>query len=221
MSPIKVFIVDDQPIVCAGLSQLVSRQNDMKVAGEFLDGHQAIESTDRSAPDVMIVNMSMPGINGIESTKEIKNSHPEIQVLAVSFHESQGYVRAVIDAGATGYLLKRAPLDEFLNAIRSVAEGRLYLDPSLVNNVVSGFLKKPMNGHFNPTKELSEREAQVLKLLAAGYGMKEVAYNMKVSIKTVDTYKRRSFDKLGLHTRVGLLKYALSEGWLIENEVCG
>jgi two-component system, NarL family, response regulator NreC len=219
MSPIRVVIVDDQPIVCAGLAQLVSRQNDMKVAGEVLDGHQAIENTGRFAPDVMIMNMSMPGMNGIESTKEIKNSHPEIQILAISFHESQGYVKSVIDAGATGYLLKRASLDEILNAIRSVAEGRLYLDPSLVDNVVNGFLKKPKNGHFNPTKELSDREAQVLKLLAAGYGMKEVAYNMKVSIKTVDTYKRRSFEKLGLHTRVELLKYALAQGWLIENEV--
>lgn len=219
MSSIKVAIVDNQPIVCAGLSQLVNGQHDMKVAGEFYDCHQAIENTNRSTPDVMIMNISMPGVNGIETTKEIKNNHPEVQVLAISYHESQGYVKSVIDAGATGYLLRNASLEEFLNAIRIVAKGRLYLDPSLVNNVVNGFLKKSENSLFNATKDLSERESQVLKLLASGYGMKVVAYKMNVSIKTVDTYKRRSFEKLGLHTRVDLMRYALAQGWLIESVV--
>lgn len=219
MRQTKVIIVDDQPIVCAGLSYLVNRQSDMKVAGGYHDLSLALENTPKLAPDLMILNISLPGTNGVDATKSVKSLHPEMQVLAISNQESQSYVKTIIDAGATGYILKKAALDEILIAIRSVAGGNLYLDSSLVNNVVNGFLKKPRSQDLSSNKELSERETQVLKLMASGYGMKEVAYSMKVSIKTVDTYKRRSFEKLGLHTRVQLLKFALAQGWLFDEPV--
>ncbi|MFM7318649.1 MAG: response regulator [bacterium] len=221
MDNLKVMVVDDHPIVCAGLSSVINAQPDMKVVAECNNGKQAIDGTTKSEPDVVVLDVAMPELNGVETMRILKKNKPGMKLLAISFHETQGYVKAIMDAGASGYVLKKAPVSEILHAIRCVGDGQMYLDPSLISSVIGGILRRPKNQILSQTKDLSERETEVLRQLASGYGMKEVANNMKLSIKTVDTYKRRSFEKLGLRSRVELLKFALINGWFYEEHSQG
>jgi DNA-binding NarL/FixJ family response regulator len=190
----------------------------MKVVAECNNGRDAIENAVKKEPDVVVMDVAMPELNGVETMKIMRKNKPGTKLLAISFHETHGFVKAIMDAGASGYVLKRAPVNEILHAIRCVSEGQMYLDPALISSVIGGILRRPKNQILSQTKDLSERETEVLRQLASGYGMKEVANNMKLSIKTVDTYKRRSFEKLGLRSRVELLKFALINGWFYNED---
>jgi two-component system response regulator NreC len=214
MPKLRVFLVDDHEVVREGLKALINAQSDMVVSGEAGDGRAACEQVKKLRPDVVIMDVSMPEMSGAQATEWLRREHPPVKVLALSVHEDKGYLRQLLEAGASGYVLKRAAAEELIRAIRTVATGGVYLDPSLAGKVVGGFVRKPAGKGTPEGEELSEREEEVVRLTAAGYSNKEIAGQLDLSVKTVETYKARSLEKLGLHSRSDLVRYALERGWL-------
>ena len=210
MAELRVFLADDHAIVREGLKALVNGAAGMVVCGEASDGLSACEQVERLLPDVAVLDVSMPGLGGAEATARLKQSCPQVKVLALTVHEDRGYLHRLLEAGAAGYALKRAAPEELIHAIRAVAAGGTYLDPAIAGKVVGGFVRpKPAEGG-----ELSEREVEVVRLTAAGHSNKEIAAQLELSVKTVESYKARSLEKLGLHSRADLVRYALHRGWL-------
>lgn len=214
MDNIRVLLVDDHAVVREGLKTLVNLQVGMAVVGEAADGPTAVNLTAELDPDVVVVDVSMPGMNGVQLTTHLRMQRPDRKILVLTVHEDKGYLRLLLETGAAGYVLKRAAADELIQAIRAVAEGRTYLDPSLAGSVVDTFVRPGMERE-NAIAELSEREAEVVRLIALGYSNKEIAAQLKVSVKTIETYKMRSMEKLQIRSRVEIVRYAAKRGWLV------
>lgn len=214
MSKIRIFLADDHTMLREGLVALITSQSDMQVVGQADSGRTLFQSIQNCQADIVIMDISMPDVSGIQATSQLQELCPEIKVIALTRHSEPGYVRQMLQAGARGYVLKQAAADELLLAIRSVAQGQSFLDSTLSNRVVDGFFAN--QGQPSPASDLalSEREAEVVRLTAYGYSNKEIALQLGISAKTVDTYKVRAMEKLGLHSRVGLVQYALQKGWL-------
>jgi two-component system, NarL family, response regulator NreC len=204
--PVRVLLADDHAVVREGLKALVGGHPNFEVVGEAADGPSALALAEDRDPDVVVVDVSMPGMGGAEVTARLRQARAGRKVLALTVHEDPGYLRALLAAGATGYVLKRAAADELLVAIRAVAGGGLYVDPALAAEAGAP--------QAIEAAALSEREAEVVRLVAGGYSNKEIAAQLAVSVKTVETYKARAMEKLGVRTRVGLVRYALGQGWL-------
>src|SRR3954462_2150441 len=184
MAELRVFLADDHAVVREGLRSLVNGAHGMLVCGEAGDGLSACEQVERLVPDVVVMDVSMPQLGGAEATARLKQSCPQVKVLALTVHEDRGYLHRLLEAGACGYALKRAAPEELIHAIRAVAAGGTYLDPAIAGKVVGGFVRpRPTEGG-----ELSEREADVVRLTAAGYSNKEIAGQLDLSVKTVETY---------------------------------
>jgi DNA-binding NarL/FixJ family response regulator len=214
MAKLRVYLADDHAVVRSGLKALINAQPDMEVSGEAGDGRTACDQVQELQPDVVVMDVSMPKLNGAQATVQLKQACPKVKVLALTVHEDKGYLRLLLEAGASGYVLKRAAAEDLIHAIRTVAAGGLYLDPALAGQVVGSFVRSPA-GHRAPEGgDLSDREAEVVRLIAAGYSNKEIASRMSLSVKTVETYKARSMEKLGLESRADLVRYALQRGWL-------
>jgi DNA-binding NarL/FixJ family response regulator len=212
---IRVVLADDHPVVRGGLKQLIDSQSDMCVVGEAMNGDEAWRSAMQLEPDVVVMDLSMPVIDGVEATRRVKRDLPNVRVLALTVHEERQYLNQLLRAGASGYVLKRAAADELLRAIRTVAKGETYIDPALAATLVEGFLDSQRSQH--PTSEaLSEREREVLVRIAKGFSNKEIAAELALSVKTVETYKARMAEKLGLRSRVEIVKFAAQQGWLAE-----
>jgi DNA-binding NarL/FixJ family response regulator len=212
---IRVVLADDHPVVRGGLKQLIDSQSDMCVVGEAMNGDEAWRSAMQLEPDVVVMDLSMPVIDGVEATRRVKRDLPNVRVLALTVHEERQYLNQLLRAGASGYVLKRAAADELLRAIRTVAKGETYIDPALAATLVEGFLDSQRSQH--PTSEaLSEREREVLVRIAKGFSYKEIAAELALSVKTVETYKARMAEKLGLRSRVEIVKFAAQQGWLAE-----
>jgi DNA-binding NarL/FixJ family response regulator len=210
MAELRVFLADDHAVVRKGLESLVNGAAGMSVCGEAADGLSACEQIERLLPDVAVMDVSMPVLGGAEATARLKRSCPQVKVLALTVHEDRGYLHRLLEAGAAGYVLKRAAAEDLIRAIRAVAAGGTYLDPAIAGKVVGGFVRpRPAEGG-----ELSEREIEVVRLTAAGHSNKEIAAQLELSVKTVESYKARSLEKLGLHSRADLVRYALQRGWL-------
>jgi DNA-binding NarL/FixJ family response regulator len=210
---IRVFVADDHPIVLAGAKALINATSDMAVVGEASDGRSALTQATALKPDVMILDLSMPGLEGARVAELLREASPATKILIHTVHEEKGYLRRLLELGVAGYLLKRSASEEIVRAIRAVASGGFYLDPSIAGKVVG----RPSAKHtpaFGAAVELSEREIEVLKMTATGYSHKAIAAELSVSIKTVETYKARGIDKLGFKSRVDLVRYAASKGWL-------
>lgn len=216
MSKLRIFLADDHDIVCAGLKTLVDAQSDMEVIGQAHDGESACRSACEFQPDVIVMDISMPGMNGAQATEQIKRTCPDIKVLALSVHEDTSYLRKLLEASASGYVLKRSAADTLIQAIRIVASGGIYLDPALAGKVVDSFVGKQPPMSATIVAALSERETDVVRLTALGYSNKEIATQLNLSVKTVETYKARAMEKLRLTSRVGLVRYAMQQGWLQE-----
>jgi DNA-binding NarL/FixJ family response regulator len=216
MAKLRIFLADDHAVVRAGLKTLVDAQSDMIVIGEAGDGQAALEQIRDCAADVVIMDISMPQLNGAEATAQLRQLCPDIKVLALSVHEDTGYLRKLLEAGASGYVLKRSAADTLIQAIRMVAAGGVYLDPAIAGKVVGSLLGKPMVVGDPAAAELSERETDVVRLIAQGYSNKEIATLLSLSVKTVETYKARAMEKIGLDSRVAIVRYALQRGWLQE-----
>jgi DNA-binding NarL/FixJ family response regulator len=162
----------------------------------------------------VVLDVSMPGLSGVQAAERLRQACPGVKVLALTVHEDRGYLRQLLQAGAVGYVLKRAAAEELIRAIRAVAGGGVYLDPALAAKVVGGFVGKPSGKGVPEGGELSEREAEVVRLVAAGHSNKEIAARLQLSVKTVETYKARSLEKLGMRSRADLVRYAMQRGWL-------
>jgi DNA-binding NarL/FixJ family response regulator len=212
--PIRVVLADDHTIVREGIRGIIEGQPGMLVVGEAADGEQAIAVTTTLAPDVLVVDMSMPGLNGAQVTRRIRRALPGVRVVALTVHDDRAYLSQLLKSGVSGYVLKRAATPELIQAIRTVAGGGVYLDPRVAGHVVNGFVGDAIEPSRGTPEVLSERETQVLRQIARGFSNKEVAAQLAISVKTVETYKTRIMEKLGLRGRADIVKYALRCGWL-------
>jgi DNA-binding NarL/FixJ family response regulator len=215
MAKLRVFLADDHAVVREGLKALINAQPSMAVVGEAADGLLACELAPPLRPDVVVMDVSMPGLTGAQVTARLRVECPAARVLALTVHEDKGYIRQLLAAGAVGYVLKRAAPEELIQAIRAVAAGGVYLDPSMASKVVGGLARVPA-GAEPAGVELSDRESEVARQTAAGHSNKEIAARLELSVKTVETYRARAMEKLGLQGRAGLVRYAVQQGWLNE-----
>ncbi|MCI0457346.1 MAG: response regulator transcription factor [Gemmataceae bacterium] len=214
VAKLRILLADDHAVVREGLKVLVNAQGDMQVIGEAADGRTAVQKAMELRPNVVVMDMSMPELNGARATEQLKDACPHIKVLALSVHEDRSYWQQFLEAGASGYVLKRAAAADLIQAIRTVAAGGVYLDPEVAGKVVGSIIRQPSLNNLLPGTGLSEREAEVVHLIAQGYSNKEIAAKLALSVKTVETYKTRALEKLGLHGRAEVVRYALQRGWL-------
>jgi DNA-binding NarL/FixJ family response regulator len=186
----------------------------MIVIGEAGDGQTAWQKARDCHPDVVIMDITMPEMNGVQATEQLKRACPTIRILALSVHEDTSYLRQLLAAGAAGYILKHAVADDLIQAIRLVAAGGVYLDPTLAGHVVASYVRAPAVASALLGAALSERETEVVQHIAQGYSNKEISIQLTLSVKTIETYRARAMDKLGLDNRAALVRYALERGWL-------
>ncbi len=203
-----VFLVDDHPVVLSGIRALVEAQADLQVAGTAGDVESALIGLAETLPDIVVVDVSLPGASGIVLVDRMRTQFPQIAALALTLHEEVAYVRQLLQVGARGFILKRSAAEELIHAIRSILAGGLYIDPS----VAAKILTEPRSPAANA--DLSEREVMVAKLVAKGFSNKEISDQLSLSAKTVETYRARANEKLGLRTRAELVRYATIEGWM-------
>jgi DNA-binding NarL/FixJ family response regulator len=214
LSQISILLVDDHQIVRSGLRSLFDDQKDMKVIAEAENGRAAVQMARDLSPDVVVMDITMPDLNGIEATRQILKEAPGAKVIALSEHTDRRYVSEALKAGAVGYLPKAVPFEELVEAVRIVAAGKVYLSPKVANVVVEAYVR----GGGGPNEDssafsiLSAREREVLQLIAEGLATKEVAAHLHVSIKTVETHRAKTMEKLNLHSLAELTKYAIREG---------
>ena len=206
---IKVLIVDDHALLRAGLRALLNLQADIEVVGEAAAGAEALTIVQRLQPDVVLMDISLPGMDGLEVTEKLKKAHPNISVLILTMHDDRGFLYPALKAGASGYVVKKAADTELINAIRSAYRGDVFLDPSMARIMTEDYMEQVAT-----EKWLSDREREVLGLIAEGRTYKEMAKLLAVSVKTVETYRERIKEKLGLTTRAELVRYALQKGLL-------
>jgi two-component system, NarL family, response regulator NreC len=211
---LRIFLADDHMVVREGLKALINAQPDMIVIGEAGDGQTAWQQARDCHPDVVIMDISMPELNGVQATEMLKRASPTIKILTLSVHEDTSYLRQLLAAGAAGYILKHAAADDLIQAIRMVAAGGVYLDPALAGHVVARYVRVPAVASALLGTDLSERETEVVQRIAQGYSNKEIGTQLNLSVKTVETYRARAMDKLGLESRAALVRYALERGWL-------
>jgi DNA-binding NarL/FixJ family response regulator len=210
----RIVLADDHPIVLSGLRNLLSQERDFKLVGEATSGAEALKIIRESKPDLVVMDISMAEPNGIAVSRRIGQELPSVKVLILTFHEDRAYLQQAIDAGVGGYLLKRSAAENLVPAIRAVITGGLYVDPAIANRLFESAPKQGGGLRDGRLPELTEREESVLKLVAQGYTNKEVAARLGVGVKSVETYKSRGVEKLGLKTRAELVRYAAVQGWL-------
>ncbi|HET7461983.1 MAG TPA: response regulator transcription factor [Longimicrobium sp.] len=214
MSGLRIVLADDHEVVRSGLRALVDATTGMEVVGEARDGAEACRRALELRPDVVVMDVGMPVLDGAEATERIRRDCPGVKVLALTMHEDRGHLTRLLQAGASGYLPKRAAADELVRAIQVVAGGGTYVDPQLAGTLLGG-AAAPARGPGDGQR-LSEREEDVLRRIAWGASNKEIATELKISVKTVETYKARIADKLGLKTRTDIVRYAVRQGWMGE-----
>ena len=212
MSKIQLLLVDDHEIVRAGLRMLFVAEEDMEIVGEVNSGEEALQAVRRLKPDVVIMDVAMPGIGGIEATRQIKEANPDTTILALTMHEDEQYFFEMLNAGASGYIPKRAAPDDLVSAIRVVSQGNVFLYPTLAKLLVKDFLERAEAGSTPIVDDLTTREREVLTHIAEGYTNREIAENLVISVKTVDRHRENIMHKLNLHNRVELVKYAIEKG---------
>jgi DNA-binding NarL/FixJ family response regulator len=214
MDRIRVVLADDHPVVLAGIRALLKADPEIELVGEATDGGEALPMIRAVAPDIAVIDVSMPGLNGLELTERVTGECPGTRVLVLTVHEDAAYVQPLMRAGARGYLLKRSAADDLLRAVRAVASGGVYLDPSIAGHALaepSGADGRP--GTAEGREPLSPRETETLRLIAQGFSNKEIARRIAVSVKSVETYKARAAEKLGLKTRAEIIRYGAAHGW--------
>lgn len=213
-APLRILMVDDHPVVLAGLKALVAGDPAMEIVGEARDGRTALALAESLRPDIIVLDLSLPELPGTTVACRLQAVVPSCRVLVLTVHEDRAYVRQLLEAGAAGYLLKRSAAEELIRAIQVVAAGGVYLDPAIAGKAVGRPDGTPGSAAAAQDVVLSERETDVLRLVAGGHSNKEIAGTLTISVKTVETYKARAMEKLGFRTRVDLVRYAAARGWL-------
>lgn len=217
-TPLRIIVVDDHAIVRQGLKLLIDSQPDMEVVAEAADGKAVLELADVLRPDMVVMDISMPGMNGLISTRTLKQRQPNVMVVALTRHEEETYLEELLRAGASAYVLKQSAPSDFLQAIRSVAAGGIYLDPAMTHRVADGLLagKRKEQVETPAGAKLTERESEVLRLVAVGHSNVEIATRLNISVKTVEAHKTNAMRKLGLTGRVDVIRYGVLQGWLYD-----
>jgi DNA-binding NarL/FixJ family response regulator len=215
-SPLRILVADDHATVRQGLKLLIDSQPDMGVVGEAADGNGVLEQAGALKPDIIVMDISMPGMNGLVATRTLKRVQPDVAIVALTRHDDDTYLEELLRAGASGYVLKQSAPMEFLRAIRAVAAGGLYLDPAMTSRVAEGLLERNAEASRQPRAAISRRESEVLRLIAIGHSNKEVAAQLTISVKTVEVHKANAMRKLGLTGRVEIIRYAVLQGWLYD-----
>jgi len=213
----RIVLADDHPIVLAGLRNLIEPETDLEIVGEASNGLAALKVIRERQPDIAIVDLSMPELNGILLSRRLAVEMPSIRVLALTLHEDRAFLKQAIDAGVRGYVLKRSAAESLVHAIRAVLACGLYIDPAIANSLFDVNPKRVSQHRSNAiTLELTDRETKVLKCVALGFTNKEIANQLNVGVKSIETYKARGLQKLGFKSRVQLVRYASTQGWLAE-----
>lgn len=211
---LRVFLADDHAVLREGLKMLVDAQADMECVGEAADGRAAVRAVTELMPDVAVLDVSMPELNGLQAAERIKSCCPGVRVLTLTRHTDDGYLQQLLKAGADGYVLKQSASQVLLAAIRAVAAGQTFLDPAITGKVVGSYVAKAAGKGGAPQTEPSPREQEVLRLIAWGHSNKEIAARLDLSVKTVEVHKANAMRKLGMTSRIDIVRYAILQGWL-------
>ena len=215
--PIAVLLADDHTIFRQGLKRLLDEDARFKVIGEASDGREALDMIKVSEPKVVLMDLTMPGLSGLEATRRLRKAHPEVAVLILSVHADEEYIARAFEAGAVGYVLKDVRALELFAAIESAADGRRYLSPAISDTVVNEYLRlrKDRNESESPFQVLTEREREILRLLTEGKSSKGIAAELNVSPKTIETHRANIMRKLDIHNIADLVRYAISRGIVV------
>jgi len=218
MNKLRILIAEDHGLMRAGMKLLVEAQEDMEVVGEAGDGRAAIELAKRLHPDVVLMDISMPELNGLQASAELKRIAPDLKILTVTRHTDDAYLQELLRAGVSGYVLKQSAPTDLIVAIRAVASGKVYLDPKITGKVLNSYTEKgnKLRGEKSG-EQLTGRESEVLRHIALGYSNKEIAEKMGISVKTVEAHKANSLKKLHMESRKDIVRYAITKGWMQEN----
>jgi two-component system response regulator NreC len=214
MKEIRVLLVDDHEMIREGLRILVNAQPDMWVVGGAPDGRLAVETAQTLRPDVVIMDVSMPELNGLKATRRLKEVCPQTNIVAFTRHADQSYLQALLKAGVSGYVLKRSASVELVRSIRAVASGHTYLDPEMIEPIVVATIRGRATGCPAAPRHLSPREQEILRYTAMGYANKEIAARLTISVKTVEVHKANAMVKMTMNNRIDIVRYAVLQGWL-------
>jgi DNA-binding NarL/FixJ family response regulator len=209
---LRILLADDHKITRQGLRSLLEKQQDMEVVAEAENGREAIRLAAEMAPDVVIMDITMPDMNGVEATRQILIKSPDIKIIGLSMHSDTVFVTEMLKSGAAGYLIKDCAFEELVRAIRTVFENKVYLSPSISGVVVEDYIQRLSQTSFTGSDILSDREREVLQLMAEGNSTKRIAAKLHISVKTVETHRRQIMSKLDIHTVAELTKYAIRKG---------
>jgi DNA-binding NarL/FixJ family response regulator len=212
----RIVLADDHPVVLNGLRNLIQAEDDLDLVGEASTGLAALKVIREQRPDVAVVDISMPELNGIMLSRRIAEEMPSIRLLVLTLHEDRAYLKQALEAGVLGYVLKRSAAENLVQAIRAVVIGALYVDPAIADRMSDPSPKRAGRLKEGGASGLTDREAEVLKLAALGFTNKEIACRLGIGVKSVETYKARGGEKLGLKTRAALVRYASAQGWLAD-----
>jgi DNA-binding NarL/FixJ family response regulator len=212
---LRILLADDHETVREGLKTILNAQPDMEIVGEATDGRTAVSRTRELLPDLVVMDISMPRLNGLKATEAIAECCPKVKILALTRHSDDGYLQQLLRAGASGYVLKQSRSAELLHAIRAIANGGSYLDPAIAGRVIGDYRRR-VSSAAPPEAEpgLSPREEQILRMAAWGHSNKEIGAQLDLSVKTIETHKANAMQKLGLHNRIDIVRFALLQGWL-------
>lgn len=213
---LRILLVEDHETVRQGLKLLIDREPDLRVVAEACDGAEALERCGLNV-DVVVMDLSMPGISGLVATRRLKELRPTLPVVSLTRHADKTFLQELLRAGTSGYVLKQSPQDELFRAIRAAAAGQQYIDPALMHHLAAPFITQARKRAGQLAPAMTERESEVLKLVAKGYSNKQIGDQLSVTIKTIEVHKANAMRKLGLQGRIELLRYALHSGWLQES----
>jgi DNA-binding NarL/FixJ family response regulator len=213
--PIRILIADDHKIVCDGLRALLEAKPEMEIVAQAANGREAVKLAHREKPDMVIMDVAMPDLNGLEAVRQILSAHPHIKVIALSMHADRRYVTGMLSAGASGYILKHCAFEELVHAIHIVLADQVYLSPAIAGIVVKELTQsKALRTRQSPStaQSLTSREREVLQLISEGHSARDIGQLLHLSVKTIETHRRQMMEKLGIHSVADLTKFAIREG---------
>lgn len=212
IAEVRVLLADDHQMVREGLRMILSQTSHIRVIGEAVNGLNAVELAKQLLPDVVVIDIGMPDLNGIDATRQIRAANPQIDIIGLSAHADRRYVLRMLEAGAAGYVQKSAAGEELIRAVDMVSRGKRYLSPEIAHTVVDSYVNRVFPGELSPLTQLGGREREVLQLLAEGSTSKQIAVTLHISSRTVETHRRNLMKKLNLHNVAELTRYAIREG---------